>query len=79
MYYTLKTTNVYRVPTVEDALKLREWLEKNHPGELTSFKYNLKQIKVKGEIQDEYQLITATFSIDNEKEPEGNQTVNIGE
>lgn len=50
MYYTLKTTNVYRVPTVEDALKLREWLEKNHPGELTSFKYNLKQIKVKGEI-----------------------------
>ena len=71
MMYTLKTTNVYRVPTVEDALRLRKWLDKNFIGELTSFKYATKYIKAKGEIIEEYQLVTATITIDNEKDPEG--------
>lgn len=71
MYYTLKTTNVYRVPTVADALKLREYLEKETRGELSSFKYVTKYIKVKSEIVDEYQLVTVSFNVDNEKEPEG--------
>ena len=79
MYYNLKTTNVYRVPTVEDALRLRKWLEKNCIGELTSFSYKTKYIKSKGEIVDEYQVVTATVSIDNEKEPEGVMVVNIAE
>ena len=68
MGYTLKTTNTYRVPTVEDALALRKYLEKTCIGELTAFKYTTKYIKVKGEIVEEYQVVTATFSIDNEKE-----------
>lgn len=71
MWYTIKTTETYRVPTVADALRLREHLEANHAGELTSFKYVTKQIKAKGEILDEFQVVTATFQIDNEKEPEG--------
>lgn len=71
MFYTLKSTTVYRVPTVEDALHLREHLERTCHGELNSFKYTTKYIKVKGEIIDEYQLVTATILIDNEKEPEG--------
>lgn len=71
MYYTLKTTNVYRVPTVDDALKLRKYLENASAGELVSFKYATKYIKAKGEIIEEYQVVTATFNIDNEKEPEG--------
>lgn len=71
MCYTLKTTNVYRVPTVEDALRLRKHLEKTCIGELTSFSYKTKYIKAKGEIIEEYQVVTATISIDNEKEPEG--------
>jgi hypothetical protein len=53
MYYTLKTTNTYRVPTVEDALRLREHLEKTCHGELTGFKYATKYIKAKGEIIEE--------------------------
>ena len=69
--YTLKTTNTYRVPTVEDALRLRKWLERTCIGELTSFSYKTKQIKAKGEVIEEYQVVTATISIDNEKEPEG--------
>lgn len=71
MYYTLKTTTNYRVPTVDDALRLRQWLEENSTGELISFKYATKYIKAKGEIIDEFQVVTAVFNIDNEKEPEG--------
>jgi hypothetical protein len=77
MCYTLKTTNVYRVPTVDDALRLREHLERTTNGELTGFKYATKYIKSKGEVVEEYQVVTATFNIDNEKEPEGVQVVDI--
>ena len=76
--YTLKSTTVYRVPTVEDALALREYLERTCQGELTSFKYATKYIKAKGEIIEEYQLVTATISIDNEKDPEGVMPINMG-
>ena len=79
MYYNLKTTNVYRVPTVEDALRLRKWLERESVGELTSFSYKTKQIKVKGEVVEEYQLVTATITIDNEKDPEGVVCINVEE
>lgn len=77
MFYTLKTTNTYRVPTVEDALALRKHLERNEIGELTSFKYTTKYIKAKGEIVEEYQVVTATLTIDNEKDPEGVLLVDI--
>lgn len=79
MYYTLKTTTTYRVPTVDDALKLREYLEHESYGELSSFKYATKYIKEKGEIVEEYQLVTVSFNIDNEKEPEGVQCVHLKE
>lgn len=79
MYYMIKTTETYRVPTVADALRLREHLERTHAGELISFKYVLKQVKAKQEIVDEYQVVTATFQIDSEKEPEGVQIVSVKE
>lgn len=79
MFYTLKTTNTYRVPTVEDALALRKHLERNEIGELTSFKYTTKYIKAKGEIIEEYQVVTATISFDNEKDPQGVLLVNVNE
>lgn len=69
MVYLIKTTNVYRVPTVQDALNLRKELE-TEGGELTSFKYATKYIKQKGEIIEEYQLVTATLQFNEEKEPE---------
>ena len=77
MCYTLKTTNVYRVPTVEDALALRKHLERTCIGELTSFSYKTKDIKAKGEIIEEYQVVTATITIDNEKDPEGVMIVDM--
>lgn len=79
MMYTLKTTTNYRVATINDALRLREWLENHSKGELTSFKYTTKYIKAKGEIIEEYQLVTATITIDNEKDPEGIMPINMEE
>ena len=70
MYYTLKTTNVYRVPTVEDALRLRKQLERDCVGELTSFSYKTKYIKEKREIVGEYQVVTAKKVFNDEKEPD---------
>ena len=71
MEYLLKVTNVYRVPTVADALTLRESLSKTDCGTLTAFSYTTKYIKVKGEIVEEYQLCKATISFCDEKDPEG--------
>ena len=70
MTYLIKVTNTYRVPTVKDALELRNKLENEYPGELTSFKYTLKQVKAKGEIIEEFQLVTATLEFNEEKSPE---------
>lgn len=70
MNYLLKVTNTYRVPTVADALKLREELSHIECGSLMSFSYTTKYIKQKQEIVDEYQLCKATIEFTPEKEPE---------
>lgn len=70
MEYLLKVTNVYRVPTVEAALELRERLSNTDCGELTAFSYITKYIKQKGEIIEEYQVCKATIEFTAEKEPE---------
>jgi hypothetical protein len=44
---------------------------------LTSFSYKTKYIKAKGEIIEEYQVVTATITIDNEKEPEGVMCIDV--
>ena len=69
MTYLIKATNVYRVDNVNEALHLREELERM-PGELSSFKYTHKDIKVKGEIIDNYELVSATLVFQSEKEPD---------
>lgn len=78
MKYLIKTTNVYRVPTVSDALALREELSKQTYGELTSFSYTTKYIKAKGDIVEEYQVVKATIVFNDEKEPESGVDVSYG-
>lgn len=67
--YLLKVENTYRVPTVEEALELRKSLEGISCGELASFSYTTKVIKVKGEVVEEYQLVKAKIIFDDEKDP----------
>lgn len=69
MTYLINVTNVYKVPTVQDALELRKELEEG-PGELTSFSYTTKYVKQKGEIIEEYQQVKAKLVFNDEKDPE---------
>lgn len=67
MVNLISVTNVYRVPTVQDALELRKELEKG-AGELTSFSYTTKVLKQKGEVIDEWQQVKAKLVFNDEKE-----------
>lgn len=69
MKHLISSTNTYRVDTIDEVLKLREELSELPNGELYSFSYKEKATKEKGEIVDEYQLVTAKINFDSEKEP----------
>ena len=68
--FLINSTLVYRVPTVEDALKLRDILSETPYGELTNFSYTTKYIKAKGEVIEEYQVVKAKIEFNAEKDPE---------
>ena len=61
--FLINSTLVYRVPTVEDALKLRDILSETPYGELTNFSYTTKYIKAKGEVIEEYQVVKAKIEL----------------
>ena len=67
--YLIKTTMTYRVATVDEVEQLHEDLINNENFSLVGFGYKTKVIKQKGEIVEEYQLVTATVTINDEKEP----------
>ena len=54
MKHLISYNVVYRVPTVDDVLELREELSDLPNGRLESFSYTEKYIKEKGEIVEEY-------------------------
>ena len=68
--YLVKTTMTYRVATVDEVEQLHEDIINNENFSLIGFGYKTKVIKQKGEIVEEYQLVTATVTINDEKEPE---------
>ena len=69
MKYLLSCTDVYRVPTVADVEALHEELSTDKNFTLTAFSYKTKLIKVKGEVVDEYQVVTAKKVFNEEKDP----------
>lgn len=75
MRYLLKAVDTYRVPTVTDVEILHEELLDDPSFDLTAFSYKTKQIKAKGEVIEEYQVVTATKVFTSEKEPEDVFTV----
>ncbi len=70
MNYLLNAVNTYRVPTEEAALDLRDQLNNLPYGELTSFSYNIKEVKQKGEVIDTYYVVKTKIVFTTEKEPE---------
>ena len=69
MKYLISTTDVYRVSTIAEVEQLHEELINDTHFTLNAFSYKTKQIKQKGEIIDEYQLVTAKKLFNDEKEP----------
>lgn len=71
--YLLKTTEEYRLFTLEDVKDFHKTLEQDAANQgytLSSFTWTLKEIRVKGEVEDEYYVVKATKFFDDAKAPE---------
>lgn len=68
--YLINDVTTYRVGTVEEVEALHEELLADNTFELTAFSYTTKQIKVKGEVVEEYQVVKAKKVFNREKEPD---------
>lgn len=66
--YLLNNVLTFRVPTVTDALALRDELSNLPLGDLVNFSYTTKYIKVKGEVVEEYQVVKAKLEFNAEKD-----------
>jgi hypothetical protein len=77
--YLLKAVDTYRVATVDDVENLHQSLLEDTSFDLVAFSYKTKFIKEKGEIVEEYQVVSATKVFTDEKEPTRLVSVNYSE
>ena len=68
--YLCQVVETIRVATVGEVEKLHVELKNDSRFELKKFEYTHKEVKQKGEIIDEYELVKATLIFNKEKEPE---------
>lgn len=68
--YLLKAVDTYRVSTVEEVERLHDNLLADNNFDLVAFSYKTKQIKAKGQVVEEYQVVSATKIFTDEKEPD---------
>ena len=69
MNYLTQVVETIRVPSVSEVEKLHTKLKDDLRFELKKFEYQHKDVKQKGEIIDEYELVKATLLFNTEKEP----------
>ena len=69
MNYITQVVENIRVPNVNEVEKLHTQLKNDKRFELKKFEYQHKEVKQKGEVIDEYELVKATMVFNNEKEP----------
>ena len=69
MNYITQIVQSIRVPNVNEVEKLHKQLKDDGRFEFKKFEYQHKEVKQKGEIIDEYELVKATMNFNNEKEP----------
>lgn len=70
MNYLISAVHTIRVPNVAAVEKLHSDLKNDSRFTLKKFEYQQKEIKEKGEVIEEYQLVKATLIFNNEKEPD---------
>ena len=68
--YLLKAVDTYRVPDEAAVETLHDELLNDPCFDLVGFSYKVKQIKAKGEVIEEYQVVTAKRVFNEEKDPE---------
>lgn len=68
--YLIRATEVYRLETVEEVERFHEILREDPSFHLISFGYKDKNVKVKGEIIDEWKNVTVVKAFNDEKEPD---------
>lgn len=68
MKYLINSTDVYRVDTVKEVEAFHEELINDSHFTLASFGYKTKQVKQKGVVIDEYQLVTVKKIFNDEKD-----------
>ena len=74
--YLVKTTDVYRIDSVNEVEEFHKELKGDPHFELESFAYQQKQVKQKGEIVDEYCLVTVKKKFNDPKEPMSDVDIN---
>lgn len=74
MKYLINSVDTYRVDGVAEVEQLHQELKEDSNFELASFSYQTKQVKQKGEVIDEYQLVKVKKIFTEEKYP----TVQVG-
>lgn len=70
MKYLLETNVKYKINTVNEVEKLHTEMKNSPDYTLTEFSYKTKYVKEKGEVIDEYQVVTAKLVFNDEKDPE---------
>lgn len=70
MRYLVKVVETYVVKTVDEVERLHEEFLGDRHYQLTGFSYKTKEIKQKGEVVDDYQVVAATKVFNQEKEPD---------
>ena len=71
MAHLIKTTEVYRVETEDEAKKFIEEQKQNDSYEMIKYSSEYKTKKAKGEIEDEWFRVTLVKNFDDEKDPIG--------
>ena len=77
--YLIKVTEQYRCDTEAEAKELLEEAKKDYKYTVTKSSSEIKTIKQKGEIVDEWRRVTITKEFTSEKEPDAQILPNYGE
>lgn len=70
--YLIKTTEEYRLDSLEDVVNFRTWLYRDGAAQgydINSFGYTTKPIKEGKEVIDEYFVVKVSKKFDDEKDP----------
>ena len=79
MKYLTKTTETYRVDSEAEVLEMIKDAKESSKWTLEGHSSKKKQVKQKGEIVEEYFVLTLTKSFNDEKDPLIDITVTYGE